>query len=126
MLIVLVSGEFASAAELFARVVQLQKTRSGNWRSSEGAVAEARDFDEWSGTDSKIYYGIPMTAANLIMTDGKSLENTGVAPDNKQLPSATDLADGKDPVLSHALQAAVITINALAAGKLFPYEWPDL
>ena len=87
---------------------------------------EAHDFDEWFGTDSKIYYGLSITAANLIMTDGKSLENTGVTPDDKQLPSATDLADSKDPVLSHALQAAGITMDPTAAGKLFPYEWPDL
>ena len=125
-LIVLINGESASAAELFARVIQIEKRGQVIGDQSEGAVMEAHDFDEWFGTDSKIYYGLSITAANLIMTDGKSLENTGVTPDDKQLPSATDLADSKDPVLSHALQAAGITMDPTAAGKLFPYEWPDL
>jgi hypothetical protein len=60
------------------------------------------------------------------MTDGKSLENTGVTPDDKLLPTAADVADGKDPVMSHALQLSGITLDPVAAGKLFPYEWPDL
>jgi C-terminal processing protease CtpA/Prc len=125
-LIVLVNGESASAAELFARVVQLEKRGQVIGDQSAGAVMEAHDFDEWFGTDSKIYYGLSITSANLLMTDGKSLEKTGVTPDEKLLPTTTEVADGKDPVLSHALQLAGITLDPVAAGKLFPYEWPDL
>jgi C-terminal processing protease CtpA/Prc len=125
-IIVLVNSQSGSCAELFARVIQLEKRGQVIGDQSAGAVMEAREIPEWFGTDSKIYYGLSITSANLVMTDGKSLENTGVTPDDKLLPTAADLADGKDPVMSHALQLAGITMDPSAAGKLFPYEWPDL
>jgi carboxyl-terminal processing protease len=125
-LIVLVNSQSASAAELFARVVQLEKRGQVIGDQSAGAVMEARELPEWFGTDSKIFYGLSVTSANLLMTDGKSLENTGVTPDDKLLPTAAEVADGKDPVMSHALQLSGITLDSVAAGKLFPYEWPDL
>jgi len=125
-LIVLVNSQSASAAELFARVIQLEKRGKVIGDQSAGAVMEARDFDEFLGTDSKIFYGFSITSANLVMTDGKSLENTGVTPDEQMLPTAQDLADSKDPVLSHALQVEGVTLDPVPAGKLFPYEWPTL
>jgi C-terminal processing protease CtpA/Prc len=60
------------------------------------------------------------------MTDGKSLEKVGVTPDELLLPSAQDITDGKDPVLSHALQTAGLNIDPTAAGKLFAFEWREL
>ena len=58
-----------------------------------------------------------------MMTDGKSLEGTGVRPDEVVLPSALDLAAGRDPVLAHAAQLAGLSLDPVAAGKLFPFEW---
>jgi hypothetical protein len=57
------------------------------------------------------------------MTDGKSLEGTGVVPDTIILPGAGDLAAKRDPVLSHAASLVGLGLSAEKAGTLFPVEW---
>jgi C-terminal processing protease CtpA/Prc len=57
------------------------------------------------------------------MTDGHSLENVGVTPDEITLPTAADMAAGRDPVLAKAAQRLGLRLDPVAAGKLFPYEW---
>lgn len=44
-------------------------------------------------------YGAEITLASAVMTDGKSLEQRGVDPDELLLPQPTDLEAGSDPVL---------------------------
>ncbi|HXR37547.1 MAG TPA: S41 family peptidase [Terracidiphilus sp.] len=124
--IVLVDHNSAFAAELFARVIQLEHKGKVIGDRSAGAVMEAKDFEESTGTDYKVFYGLSITSANILMSDGKSLENTGVAPDEVLIPSAADLAAGKDPVLAHAAEVGGAKLDPGAAGKLFPYEWPSL
>ena len=125
-LIALVDAGSASCSELLARVVQLEHRGTVIGDKSAGAVMEARYYPESMGADTKIYYGIQVTMANLIMSDGKSLEKTGVTPDKLLLPTAADLAAGRDPVLAHAVEQAGGKLDAEAAGKLFPYEWLPL
>jgi len=75
------------------------------------------------GTDTKFFYGASITDADLLMGDGKSLEHTGVSPDEVILPTAADLAAGRDPALARAVQLGGGKIDAVEAGKLFPMEW---
>jgi len=123
-IIVLVDAESASASELFARIIQLEKRGTVIGDHSSGSVMEAREYEEQTGTETAIFYGASITDSNLIMADGKSLEHTGVTPDEVLLPSAQDLASGRDPVLAHAADLLGVKLSAEEAGKIFPYEWP--
>ena len=123
-LVVLVDSKSASAAELFARVMQLEKRGVVVGDRSSGSVMEAKHYDEKSGTDTVVFYGASITEWDLIMADGKSLEHSGVTPDELMLPTAQDMANGRDPVLAHAAELLGVKVSAEEAGKAFPYEWP--
>jgi len=125
-LIVLVDSGSASASELLARVVQLEHRGTVIGDRTAGAVMESKHYRESQGLDTKIFYGFSVTDANLIMGDGKSLEKTGVAPDELLLPTGADLAAGRDPVLAHAAELAGVKLDPVAAGKMFPFEWTPL
>ncbi len=124
-LVVLVDSGSASAAELFARVVQLEKRGTVVGDQSAGAVMEARQFHfeqgHLLGTD--LPYGVEVTMADLKMTDGNSLEHHGVVPDEILLPSPEELAAGADPQLARALQLVGVPMSSAAAGQLFPVRW---
>ncbi len=122
-LIVLVDSRSASAAELFARVVQLEHRGTVLGDHSSGSVMESLHYPFSQGTNTKIFYGASITEADLLMADGKSLEHTGVTPDETILPTAADLAAGRDPALARAVELAGGRIDAVEAGKLFPVEW---
>jgi C-terminal processing protease CtpA/Prc len=68
-------------------------------------------------------YGVSVTDADVIMTDGKSLEGIGVTPDEIRLPTAADLAAQRDPVLSYAASLLGVAITPEKAGAFFPIEW---
>jgi C-terminal processing protease CtpA/Prc len=125
-LVVLVDAKSASAAEVFTRVVQLEKRGVVIGDQTMGAVMEAVEYEEQSGSDTSIYYAANITEADLIMSDGKSLEHKGVTPDEMLLPSAQALAAGLDPVLAHAAETLGVKLSPEDAGKAFPYEWAPI
>jgi carboxyl-terminal processing protease len=122
-MVVLVDARSASAAELFARVMQLEKRGVVVGDQSSGSVMESKHYSKQMGADTVVFYGASITEWNLIMVDGKSLEHTGVTPDEVVLPTAQDLANARDPVLARAAELLGVKISAEEAGKSFPYEW---
>jgi carboxyl-terminal processing protease len=122
-LIVLIDSRSGSAAELFARTVQLEKLGTVIGDRSAGAVMQSRLFPFELGADTVIFYAASITDADIIMTDGKSLENTGVTPDKLMLPTGADLAAQRDPVLAYAASLAGVKLDPEKAGALFPVEW---
>ncbi|MGB7280802.1 MAG: S41 family peptidase [Candidatus Acidiferrum sp.] len=125
-LIVLVDSNSASAAELFARVMQLEHRATIVGDRTSGLVMEALHYPFHTSGDIQVFYGASITNADLRMSDGKSLEKVGVTPDIVVLPTASELATGEDPVLAKAAELAGIKLDPAAAGKLFPFEWAPL
>ncbi|MDX6444827.1 MAG: hypothetical protein QOH71_1901 [Blastocatellia bacterium] len=124
-LVVLVDSSSASAAELFARVVQLQKRGTVIGDRSAGAVMRSIFRPGALGDMSNgnmIFYGASITDADVIMSDGQSLEHVGVRPDELVLPTASDLAHKRDPVLARAAAIVGVVLTPEKAGALFPLE----
>lgn len=122
-LVVLVDSDSGSASEIFARLIQLQKRGTVIGDRTAGAVMQSRHYSHQLGTDSVIFYGVSITNADLIMSDGKSLEHEGVTPDEVLVPTKEDLASGRDPTLARAAALVGIEMSPEEAGALFPLEW---
>lgn len=119
-LIVLVDSGSASSAEILARVAQLEKRGAVIGDVTAGAVMRARVYDHELGVTKAAFYAMSITDADVRMGDGKSLEKTGVTPDEIKLPTGADLASKSDPVLAYAAKLAGVTIDPAKAGALFP------
>jgi len=122
-LIVLLDSDSGSAAEVFARVIQLEKRGTVIGDRSAGLVMRGKSFDHQIGQGLVVYYGMVVTDADMVNSDGKSLERIGVTPDQVMLPKAEDLTAGRDPVLAEAARLAGIDLTPEKAGTLFPVEW---
>jgi C-terminal processing protease CtpA/Prc len=120
--VVLIDGSSGSAAEIFARLMQLEKRGVVLGDNSAGAVMQSIYHGMDAGSGTVIPYGISITNADVIMSDGKSLEHVGVIPDELILPTGEDLASRRDPVMARALETLGIKIGADEAGKFFPVE----
>lgn len=122
-LIVLVDSDSASASEVFARLIQIEKRGKVVGDLSSGAVMTSYQIPMafvrgGEGFEKISVYGMNVTIADLIMSDGGRLENVGVKPDKPIGPTSTALALKTDPVLSYAAQMFGTTVSAEDAGKL--------
>jgi carboxyl-terminal processing protease len=122
-LVVLIDSRSGSAAEAFARVIQLEKRGIVIGDRSAGAVMQSEVHGHTVGVETIVPYGVSITNADLIMTDGKSLEKVGVTPDELLLPTPEDMAAKRDPVLARAAELLGFKLDAEKAGALFPVEW---
>jgi C-terminal processing protease CtpA/Prc len=120
----LIDSGSASASEIFARVIQLEKRGFIVGDHSAGMVMESQFYPHETAPGSEHFYGASITDADLLMTDGQSLEHVGVEPDILLLPTAQDLATGKDPVLAKAASLVGAKLTPEEAASAFPYEDP--
>jgi len=102
-----------------ARVLQLANrgTVIGDRTAGEAMESLYRPLIAPAG-EKIIAFGVNMTVADLIMSDGGRLEKTGVRPDFEVLPSAADMTANRDPALAQALTFAGQPIDSAAAGAL--------
>ncbi|HEY6952368.1 MAG TPA: S41 family peptidase [Bacteroidota bacterium] len=119
---VLIDSKSTSSAEVFARTMQLRHRGLVLGDASGGMVAKAEYFPRKMGAQQVVAYGSYITTATIMMPDGSHLEGSGVIPDVRIIPTSSDLAAGRDPVLAHAAQLAGFCIDARQAAELFPIE----
>jgi C-terminal processing protease CtpA/Prc len=124
-LVVLIDSESASASEIFARVVQLEKRGTVVGDLSSGSVMESRIYSHNRGMMVMTFYAASITEAAITMSDGNSLEHVGVVPDARIAPSAVDLAAGRDPALAYAAGLVGLELTPEKASTIFPVEWPS-
>ena len=118
-IVVLVDSLSGSASEITARLMQIEKRGTVIGDRTAGAVMTARIFPHAVGVGTFAFYATTITVGDLRMSDGASLEHQGVTPDELLLPTAADLAAGRDPVLARAVTLLGGTLSAEEAGKLF-------
>jgi carboxyl-terminal processing protease len=117
-LIVLVDSRSASAAEVFARVVQLEQRGTVIGDRTAGAVMRSRLLPHKVGVVG-VVYATTITTGDVRMADGASLEKSGVTPDEIVLPRPSDMAADRDPVLARAIALAGGAVTPDEAGRLF-------
>lgn len=119
---VLVDSESGSAAEMTARVLQLEKRAKIYGDLSAGAVLTSIrvPFTNMLNMDTYFAYNLysmSVTVADVIMSDGTRLEKTGVAPDFPVKPTGMALKQKMDPALSYTAANMGVTISPADAGK---------
>jgi C-terminal processing protease CtpA/Prc len=119
-LIVLVDSRSASAAEMLARVVQLEARGTVIGDRSAGAVMMSRLHVHRIGTQIIVPYAASITEGDVIMRDGSRLEGIGVSPDVLVVASGQDLSVGRDPVFGEALRRLGYPVGPGGVTSPFP------
>lgn len=117
--VVLVDSESASAAEVVARTLQLERRGTVVGDRTAGMVMRGVFNRHKVGTEVSIYYGVSVTVADLVHPDGRSLEGTGVTPDLVLLPTPEDMELRRDPVLSNVARTLDVALAPDAAYRIY-------
>jgi carboxyl-terminal processing protease len=105
-IVVMIDSESSSAAEMFARYLQLTRKAIVVGDRSSARVNSSEYFAEAMGNDRIVPFGVQISTGKVVMSDGSELEKIGVTPDLLCLPSGDDLREGRDPCLLKALSLA--------------------
>jgi C-terminal processing protease CtpA/Prc len=116
---ILVDSDSASASEVMARLVQLEKRGVVIGDRTAGAVMTSAMFPHTIGIDRLVFFATTVTIGDVRMTDGGTLERVGVTPDEIVLPTGADLAAKRDPALARAIAQLGGTITPEQAGRLY-------
>ncbi len=126
-LIVLVDSESASASEVFARTIQLEKRGKVVGDTSAGAVMTSIGYAITTPMAGRtVEYQKPyqvsfmsVSVGDLVMRDGGRLEGVGVSPDIPVGPSPLALLNRTDPILAYAAELLGSPITAEKAGEFY-------
>jgi C-terminal processing protease CtpA/Prc len=125
-LLVLIDSESASASEVFARVIQIEKrgivvgdTSAGAVMISIGYTIETALYGKTIGIQEPYQESfMSVSVGDLIMKDGNRLEGIGVSPDKPVGPSPQALFSRADPILAYAAELLGSPISAEKAGEM--------
>ncbi len=123
-LIVLIDSDSASASEVFARVIQIEKRGKIVGDVSAGAVMTSQIHYLTIGHNTMtlgvfVACALNLTVGDLIMSDGNRLEDIGVIPDFPVGPTSYALAQKTDPVLSFAVSKLGGELTPEKAGTFY-------
>lgn len=122
--IVLVDSNSASAAEMTARVLQIEKRAIVLGDYSSGSVMTSVTFPFRSVMSALsdaaiIKIGMSVTIADVVMRDGSRLEHIGIIPDEVLQPVGLALKLKTDAVLAYTAAKFGVTISPEDAGKFY-------
>jgi len=123
-LMVLIDSDSASAAEVFARTIQIEKRGKIVGDISSGAVMTSIRFPMQLERGTLDFgtitpYSASITIGDLIMSDGSRLEKIGVIPDLPAKPTGKALFENSDPVLAYTAKLFGENLSAQDAGKFY-------
>ena len=118
MFVILVNSNSGSAGEVFPRVMQIEGRAIVVGDRTAGAVITSIGLGHVVGFERVLQYGMSVSVADVIMSDGQRLENVGVIPDHLVLPTAEDLASNRDPQMAKALELVGVQVTPEQAYQL--------
>lgn len=123
-LVVLVDSRSASAAEMTARTLQIEKRAKIVGDVSAGAVMTSYSLGLFSPSSALAdevisYVGMSVSVADVVMSDGTRLEKVGVIPDVPVIPTGMALNKKMDAVLAYAATLLGAELTPEKAGEFY-------